>query len=177
MGTMTGVPRNIICLVYLVAVTAAWSPSPDLSKAKTSVSSATRSRRRFLFQATSILPLATKGTASSAAAPTTSDSALAQWKESVKTIDNLYVNYDTISNGGGDAIRRELGTANFGTYVSPLFQIDKAFKVLRDDPNVDLVEFTELAEEFTNALVRADTMAYSANFAGGSGKPTPPQVY
>ena len=58
-----------------------------------------------------------------------------------------------------------------------MFQIDKAFKVLRDDPNVDLVEFTELAEEFTNALVRADTMAYSANFAGGSGKPTPPQVY
>jgi len=26
-------------------------------------------------------------------------------------------------------------------------------------------------------LARADTMAYSANFAGGSGKPTPPQVY
>ena len=40
-----------------------------------------------------------------------------------------------------------------------------------------MIEFTEQSEEFAEALARADTMAYSANFAGGSGKPTPPKVY
>lgn len=86
-------------------------------------------------------------------------------------------NWDTITKGGGDAIRKELGTANFGTDTSPLFQIDKAFKVLRENDDVDLIEFTEQSEEFSNVLAQADTMAYSANFAGGSGKPTPPKVY
>lgn len=47
---------------------------------------------------------------------------------------------------------------------------------MRDEAE-DLVEFTELSEEFQLALNRADTMAYSANFAGGSGKPTPPAIY
>jgi len=48
--------------------------------------------------------------------------------------------------------------------------------VLREEAD-DLVEFTEQEEEFLLALSQADSMAYSANFAGGSGKPTPPQVY
>lgn len=165
----------------MVVAAAAWSPPTSAESTSTSATraiSCASSRRRFLFQAASILPISFKGVPSSAAAePSTTDAALTQWKESVKTIDNLCDNWDTISKGGGDAIRKELGTANFGTTVSPLFQIDKAFRVLRDDPNVDLVEFTEISEEFTSALARADTMAYSANFAGGSGKPTPPQVY
>ena len=114
---------------------------------------------------------------SAAAASITPDAALTQWQASVVAIDTLLDRWDSFA--GGDAIRKELGTANFGTETSPLFQIQKAFKVLRDndDSISDLVEFTEQSEEFTNALNRADTMAYSANFAGGSGKPTPPKVY
>jgi hypothetical protein len=126
--------------------------------------------------ATSIFQLTTYPKPASAAA-TTPDTALAQWKAASATIDNLVDNWASISKGGGDAIRKELGTANFGTETSPLFQIDKAFKIIRENPDVDLIEFTEQSEEFSNALARADTMAYSANFAGGSGKPTPPQVY
>ena len=134
-------------------------------------------RRSFLdttIVATSIL---TSATPAFAAAALTPDAALQQWKDSVKTIDNLCDNWDNIAKGGGDNIRKELGTANFGTSPSPLFQIDKAFKVLRDNDDFDVIELTEQSEELSNALARADTMAYSANFAGGSGKPTPPQVY
>jgi len=144
-------------------------------------------RRNFLLKTTTAAVVAASSiflpaSASAAAATTknsmTPDAALTQWKAAVVAIDSLLDrNWDDI--GGGDAIRKELGTANFGTETSPLFQITKAFKVLRDndDSISDLVEFTEQSEEFTNALNRADTMAYSANFAGGSGKPTPPKVY
>ena len=102
-----------------------------------------------------------------------SDAAAAQWKAAARTIDNLLSNWDSISKGGGDAIRTQLGTQGI---TSPLFQIDKALKVLRDSAE-DLVEFTEMTDEFLLNLSRADSMAYSANFAGGSGKPTPPAVY
>lgn len=49
--------------------------------------------------------------------------------------------------------------------------------MLRDNDDFDVMELTEQAEELSDAIARADTMAYSANFAGGSGKPTPPKVY
>lgn len=98
-----------------------------------------------------------------------SEAAKDQWTKSVTVIDRLLQNWPS----GGDAIRVELGTQ--GT-TSPLFQIDKALKVLREDAE-DIVEFTELVEDFQLTLSRADSMAYSANFAGGSGKPTPPAVY
>eukprot|EP00592_Proboscia_alata_P004914 CAMPEP_0194368280 /NCGR_PEP_ID=MMETSP0174-20130528/16531_1 /TAXON_ID=216777 /ORGANISM="Proboscia alata, Strain PI-D3" /LENGTH=201 /DNA_ID=CAMNT_0039144587 /DNA_START=42 /DNA_END=647 /DNA_ORIENTATION=- len=177
-------PRSIMLLLSLVVATTAWSvPVPSKATTTTTTSTALFSssdRRSFLSGTTAVATvILTSGPAPAlaAAAAATPEAALKQWKDSVATIDNLYENWDTISKQGGDAIRKELGTANFGTTASPLFQIDKAFRVLRDSPDVDLVEFTEQSEEFANALVRADTMAYSSNFAGGSGKPTPPQVY
>jgi hypothetical protein len=97
-----------------------------------------------------------------------------QWERSQTVIDDLVQNWPTVvAQGGGDGIRRELGTV--GT-ISPLFLIDKALRVLREEAE-DLIEFTDQTEEFQLALSRADSMAYSANFAGGSGKPTPPAVY
>jgi len=174
-------PLNILLLLSLVVATSAWSSFsvPSKPTTPTTATPAASTRRSFLFGttvvATSILTRATPAFA--AAAALTPDAALQQWKDAVKTIDNLCDNWDTISKGGGDNIRKELGTANFGTTASPLFQIDKAFKVLRDNPDVDLIELTEQAEELSNALARADTMAYSSNFAGGAGKPTPPAVY
>lgn len=67
----------------------------------------------------------------------------------------------------------ELGT-NGGR--SPLFQINKAVRVLQADAE-DPVAFAEASEEYLLGVGRADSMAYSANFAGGAGKPTPPAVY
>lgn len=98
-----------------------------------------------------------------------------QWKRALVTVDDLAQNWSTIAAGGGDAVRAQLGTQ--GT-ASALFQIDKVLKVLRDEDTVpDFVAFQEKADEFQLALSRANSMAYSANFAGGSGKPTPPAVY
>ncbi len=110
-----------------------------------------------------------------AAAAPTADAARDQWKNAVATLDDLLKDWSTVATNGGDAIRTKLGTQ--GT-SSPLFQIDKALKALRDSDLVeDFIEFQETTEEFGLALARADSMAYSANFAGGSGKPTPPAVY
>eukprot|EP00560_Eucampia_antarctica_P001556 CAMPEP_0197833210 /NCGR_PEP_ID=MMETSP1437-20131217/18199_1 /TAXON_ID=49252 ORGANISM="Eucampia antarctica, Strain CCMP1452" /NCGR_SAMPLE_ID=MMETSP1437 /ASSEMBLY_ACC=CAM_ASM_001096 /LENGTH=215 /DNA_ID=CAMNT_0043437127 /DNA_START=61 /DNA_END=708 /DNA_ORIENTATION=+ len=141
----------------------------------------TSPRRQFFFEiartasiaavTTAILP--NKAFVASAAAPT-AESARTQWKYALATLDELGKDWSTVATGG-DAIRIKLGTQ--GT-SSPLFQIDKAFKVLRDSDYVeDFIEFQETAEEFGLALARADSMAYSANFAGGSGKPTPPAFY
>lgn len=126
------------------------------------------SRRSFLVRAPPAAGLATFMFSAPAFA-VSSEAAKDQWTKSVSVVDKLLRNWPT----GGDAIRVELGTQ--GT-TSPLFQIDKAIKVLREETD-DIVEFTELAEEFQLTLSRADSMAYSANFAGGSGKPTPPAVY
>ena len=172
-------PRRVFLLLSLVVTAAAWSlPAP--SRPTSTALDASSNRRSFLsgttVVATAILQLTTYPTAASAAA-TKQDAALTQWKASVATIDNLMENWGTISKGGGDAIRKELGTANFGTEISPLFQIDKAFRILIENDDIDVIEFTEKSEEFTNALAGADAMAYSANFAGGSGKPTAPKVY
>ena len=70
--------------------------------------------------------------------------------------------------GGGDGIRRRIGTV--GT-TSPLFDIEKTCRKLiptADDP----VAFAEALEEFVSGIARVDGMAYSSNFAGGSGKPS-----
>ena len=189
--------RRIFLVLSLVVTTSAWSvwnpaqstpPPAATATARTTEDDATPTRRSFLVKATttvaattwSFLQITTSHPTAAIAAttpPLNQETALTQWKASVATIDNLLENWTTLSAGGGDAIRKELGTANFGTSISPLFQIEKVFKVLRDNGDVDLIEFTEKSEEFTETLVRADTMAYSSNFAGGSGKPTPPAVY
>lgn len=181
-------PPSVLVLALvlsLVVAAASWSPPSLLTQSKPSTAttpSPLSNRRSFLSRSTAavaapLLQVAVACPPKSASAALTQETALAQWKASVATIDNLLENWDDISKRGGDVIRAELGTANFGTDVSPLFQIEKAFRILREGDDVDLVDFTERTEEFAQALARADTMAYSANFAGGSGKPTPPEVY
>ena len=133
-------------------------------------------RRQLLFQIAISATLSTLTTfpqvSKAASAALTTEAARNQWKQALTTMDELLKDWSTVASSG-DAIRTQLGTQ--GT-VSPLFQIDKVLKVLRDDVD-DFIEFQETAEEFELALSRADSMAYSANFAGGSGKPTPPAVY
>jgi len=129
-----------------------------------------KNRRTFLVQTPLVAAALTTSLSASALTPET---AASQWQEAVQTIDKLLDDWDTVAKGGGDAIRTQLGTQGI---TSPLFQVDKALKLLREEAE-DLIEFTELSNEFSLALSRADSMAYSANFAGGSGKPTPPAVY
>ena len=69
--------------------------------------------------------------------------------------------------GGGDGVRRALGTV--GT-TSPLYQIEKAVRKLLPDAE-DPAEASEALEDLMLCLQRADSMAYSSNFAGGSGNP------
>ena len=52
-----------------------------------------------------------------------------------------------------------------------MFDIEKTCRKLiptADDP----VAFAEALEEFVSGIARVDGMAYSSNFAGGSGKPS-----
>ena len=116
-----------------------------------------------------------------AAAPPgmTADSARGQWKNAVTVLDDLLQNWSTEKwaeeVGGGDVIRTKLGTQGA---TSPLFQIQKAFKALRDSEYVDdSIEFQETAEEFMDALYQADSMASSSNNKTGSGTQTPPAVF
>jgi hypothetical protein len=107
------------------------------------------------------------------------DSARDQWRNAATVLDDLLQNWSTEKwaeeVGGGDAIRTQLGTQ--GT-TSPLFQIEKAFKALRDSEYVDdFIEFQETAEEFMDALYQADSLANSSNNKTGSGKQTPPAVF
>ena len=124
---------------------------------------------------TRILPNQAGIAAAAAPATISAESARSQWKDAAATLDDLLNDWSTVSAKGGDGIRMKLGTQ--GT-SSPLFLIDKAFNALRESEFVDdFIEFQEISEEFSLALYRADSMAYSANFAGGSGKPTPPSFY
>ena len=150
-------------------------PTHTSLQAMSNHDAATMSRRFVLLKAPEVAVGVTAGAIMTSvprpALAISTDAAKDQWKQSVKVIDTMLSDWSSLK--GGDAIRVGLGTQ--GT-TSPLFQIDKALKVLRDEAE-DLVEFTEQSDEFLLRIAAADSMAYSANFAGGSGKPTPPAVY
>jgi hypothetical protein len=82
-------------------------------------------------------------------------------------------NYDTIRAGGGDNVRRYLGTV--GT-TSGLYGIMKVLKELQKEAE-DIVEYTEGMSEFEYSLLGADTAAYSANFVEHSSAKTKPEVF
>lgn len=105
--------------------------------------------------------------------------ARAQWKLATPALDDLLANWAAekwaADVGGGDVIREKLGMQ--GT-TSPLYQVEKVFKALRDSDYVeDPVAFVEADEEFMAALFRADSLASSSNNKTGSGKQTPPAVF
>lgn len=109
----------------------------------------------------------------------TADSARGQWRSALTELDDLLQNWSTDKwaeeVGSGNAIREKLGTQGA---TSPLYQIEKAFKVLGNSDFVDdFVEFQETAEEFMDALYRADSLASSSNNKTGSGSQTPPAVF
>jgi hypothetical protein len=89
------------------------------------------------------------------------------------SVDYLLNNYDQICEGGGDNVRRYLGTV--GTQ-SGLFGISKAMKTLADKAD-DIVEYTELSREIEQCIEQADGSAYMAIFVTSSTSYTPPEKY
>lgn len=90
-----------------------------------------------------------------------------------KTLQALLSDYPAICAKGGDEIRRYLGTV--GT-TSPLFKGEKAFKVLVDDAD-DIVEYTELLEDYRAAVSGAESDAYSSIFVEFSSAKGSPDLY
>ena len=89
------------------------------------------------------------------------------------SVDYLLNNYNEICDGGGDNVRRYLGTV--GTQ-SGLFGISKAMKTLADKAD-DIVEYTELSREIEQCIEQADGSAYMAIFVTTSTSYTPPAKY
>ena len=89
------------------------------------------------------------------------------------SVDYLLNNYDEVCEGGGDNVRRYLGTV--GTQ-SGLFGISKAMKTLADKAD-DIVEYTELSREIEQCIEQADGSAYMAIFVTTSTSYTPPAKY
>ena len=136
-------------------------------------------RQQFLFQiaGTAVISAAAVSPHRANAAATV-NSARDQWRLASSSIDDLLKNWSTDEwaekTSGGDVVRVLLGRLDTS---SPLFQIEKALKILRDSEFVDdEIEFVETSEEFMEALYRADSLAADANLKTGSGKQTPPAV-
>eukprot|EP00531_Pseudo-nitzschia_arenysensis_P010996 CAMPEP_0116135228 /NCGR_PEP_ID=MMETSP0329-20121206/11080_1 /TAXON_ID=697910 /ORGANISM="Pseudo-nitzschia arenysensis, Strain B593" /LENGTH=216 /DNA_ID=CAMNT_0003630017 /DNA_START=105 /DNA_END=755 /DNA_ORIENTATION=+ len=103
----------------------------------------------------------------------TVDEAKARFQVGQTSLDYLLKNYDEICEGGGDNIRRYLGTV--GT-TSGLYGIAKVMKTLQEEAD-DIVEYTETMNEVNAALVGADGSAYMAIFTESSTSGVPPKKY
>jgi len=85
----------------------------------------------------------------------------------------LLEDYDSISQGGGDAVRRYLGTVGV---TSRLYGITKVLKALQEEAD-DIVEYTENMNEFNVYLNSADTACYSSNFVEFSAATSKPEQF
>lgn len=102
------------------------------------------------------------------------EEALARFKEAQTSLKYLLNNYDSIvANGGGDNVRRYLGTVGVS---SGLYGIPKVLKELQESAD-DIVEYTEAMNEFDASLRQADTACYSANFVEFSAAKTKPEKF
>lgn len=149
--------------------------------------SATSSRRSFLVATSASLLVSSAGTIQPAAATlmdATQDEAKTfspgtklsveegkqRFSAARKDVQYLLDNYDTVCEGGGDAVRRYLGTVGVS---SNMYGITKVVKDLRDEAE-DLVEFQEIANEFEAYLYQAEGAAYQSLFVEhSSAKGTP----
>ncbi|GMH98113.1 hypothetical protein TrST_g10784 [Triparma strigata] len=142
-------------------------PSTSSSSAlATSVSS----RRNFLAVTTAILPIAAFSAPSVAAysldagekvkKPSSVPEAYAKFTSARSELSSTIQDYDQITKGGGDNIRRYLGTV--GT-SSSIFGLKAVLKILQDSAD-DIGAFVDASEDFDRALVSADSSAYSSMF-------------
>lgn len=103
----------------------------------------------------------------------TVDEAKTRFKEGQESLDYLLGHYDEICEGGGDNVRRYLGTV--GT-TSGLYGIAKVMKMMQPEAD-DIVEYTEMMNEINASLVGADGSAYMAIFTGSSTSGVPKEKY
>jgi hypothetical protein len=90
-----------------------------------------------------------------------------------KDVEYLLDHYAEISKGGGggDNVRRYLGTVGV---TSNMYGIGKVIKELREEADVDIVEYTEAMNEFNAYLYQAEGAAYQSLFVEhSSAKGTP----
>ncbi len=93
-----------------------------------------------------------------------------RFKLAVQDVDELLANYSEISKGGGDNVRRYLGTVGVKSHM---YGITKVLKELREEAD-DIIEFTEASNEFEAYLFQAEGAAYQSLFAEhSSAKSTP----
>jgi hypothetical protein len=90
-----------------------------------------------------------------------------------ESLQYLLDHYEEIYAGGGDNIRRYLGTV--GT-SSGLYGITKVMKELQSEAD-DIVEYTETMDEINSAISGADGSAYMAIFTTSSTSGVPPEKY
>ena len=103
----------------------------------------------------------------------TEEEAVARLREGRKSAQYLLDHYDEICAGGGDNVRRHVGTV--GT-SSGLFAIGKVMTALADRAD-DFVEYTELSNEVLKSIQQVDGSAYMAIFVTTSTSQTPPEKY
>jgi len=103
----------------------------------------------------------------------TEEEAEKRLREGRRSIQYLFDHFDEIAAGGGDNVRRYLGTVGF---TSGLVQIDRTMKALEDRAD-DFVEFTETRNEVVQSIQQADGSAYMAIFVATSPSETPPDKY
>jgi hypothetical protein len=97
-----------------------------------------------------------------------------KFRDARKNVQYLLDHYDEIiSKGGGDNVRRYLGTV---VTDSPMVGIMKVLKDLQGEAD-DIVEYTESMDDFEYSLRAADTAVYSANFVTFSSAKTKPEEY
>ena len=104
----------------------------------------------------------------------TVEQARKRFQEGQQSLDYLLDHWEeVVENGGGDNVRRYIGTV--GT-SSGLYGIQKVMKVLQDDAD-DIVEYTETMNEINACINGVDGSAYMAIFVVTSTSQTPPEKY
>lgn len=98
-----------------------------------------------------------------------------KFREGYKSITYLLDHYDEICEGGGDNVRRYLGTV-VSNPPSGLVGISKTLRALEDRAD-DFVEYRETADEVIKSINQADGSSYMAIFVTTSTSYTPPQKY
>jgi hypothetical protein len=107
--------------------------------------------------------------------PLTPEEAEVKFREGYKTINYLLDNYDEVCDGGGDNVRRYLGTV-VGIPPSALVGLGKTMNALSSRAD-DFIEFTELSEEIIKCIDQASGSAYMSIFVNTSTSYTPPKKY
>eukprot|EP00804_Cyclotella_cryptica_P018294 CCRYP_017674-RA/>CCRYP_017674-RA protein AED:0.02 eAED:0.02 QI:175/1/1/1/1/1/2/1281/275 len=105
-------------------------------------------------------------------APISREEAEQRFRTGRESLQYLLDHYDKICEGGGDNVRRYLGTVG----VNGLFGIGKALRVLGEDVD-DIVEYTELVTEIERSIQQADGSAYMAIFTVTSTSGVPSAKY